>query len=43
MKNIKKIVLEFLSKNPNENQIENFYINKILPYTKDSIDEILEY
>ena len=33
MKDLKEIVLEFMSKNPNQEQIENFYINKILPKT----------
>jgi hypothetical protein len=39
---MKKLILEFLSKNPNQNEIETFYINKILPYTNDSIKDILE-
>ena len=42
MKNLKKLVLEFMSNNPNQNEIELFYINKILPKTNDSIEEILQ-
>ena len=41
MKNLKTKVKEFMSKNPNQNQIENFYINNVLQYTSDSIQEIL--
>ena len=41
MENLKKLVLEFMSNNPNQNEIELFYINKILPKTNDSIEEIL--
>ena len=32
---------DFMFKNPNESEIEIFYINEILPYTKDSITELL--
>jgi len=39
---MKNQIIEFLSKNPTENQIENYYINKILPFDKRSINEILE-
>ena len=39
---MKKLVLEFMSNNPNQNEIELFYINKILPKTNDSIEEILQ-
>jgi len=39
---MKNQIIEFLSTNPNENQIENYYINKILPFDKRSINEILE-
>ena len=42
MKNLKTKVKEFMLKNPNQNQIENFYINNVLQYTSDSIQEILD-
>ena len=35
-------LLDFLEGNPSENKIEEYYINKILIHTKDSIKEILE-
>jgi hypothetical protein len=35
-------LLDFLESNPSENKIEEYYINKILIHTKDSIKEILE-
>lgn len=35
-------LLNFLEGNPSENEIEQYYINKILIHTKDSIKEILE-
>ena len=35
-------LLNFLEGNPSENKIEEYYINKILIHTKDSIKEILE-
>lgn len=42
MKNLKKLVIEFMKTNPNQNEIEEFYVNKILLYTSDSIEEILQ-
>ena len=33
---------KFMSKNPNQSQIERFYIKEILPFTKDSIQDLLE-
>ena len=41
MKNLIEKTKDFISKNPNESEIEIFYINEILPYTKDSITELL--
>ncbi len=35
-------LLDFLEGNPSENKIEEYYLNKILIHTKDSIKEILE-
>ena len=32
----------FISKNPTQSQIESFYIKEILPYTKDSIQDLLD-
>ena len=42
MKNLIKKTKYFMSKNPNENEIESFYIKEILPYTKDSIEDLLQ-
>lgn len=42
MENLRKLVIEFMKKNPNQNEIEEFYVNEILLYTSDSIEEILQ-
>ena len=39
--NVKEMIVEFLSNDPSEAQIEEFYINKVLPVDKRSINEIL--
>tara|TARA_A100000172_G_scaffold79675_2_gene67300 strand:+ start:354 stop:623 length:270 start_codon:yes stop_codon:yes gene_type:complete len=36
-------LIEFLESNPKKNDIEKYYLNKILIHTKDSIIEILEH
>jgi hypothetical protein len=41
MKNLVEKTKYFMSKNPNQSQIESFYIKQILPYTKDSIEDLL--
>ena len=38
---IKAMIVEFLSNDPSEAQIEEFYINKVLPIDNRSINEIL--
>ncbi len=38
---MKDLILKFLATNPGEEQIEQFYCNKVLPHTKQSINEIL--
>ena len=38
---IKAMIVEFLSNDPSEAQIEEFYINKVLPLDNRSISEIL--
>tara|TARA_R110002020_G_scaffold58394_9_gene160143 strand:+ start:474 stop:719 length:246 start_codon:yes stop_codon:yes gene_type:complete len=35
-------VKEFLANDPNEEEIEKFYINRILPFDKRSVDEIIK-
>lgn len=42
MQNLILKTKNFISKNPNENEIESFYVNEILPYSKNSISELLE-
>jgi len=39
--NLKSKVLEFFLTNPSEDMIERFFCNEVLPYTKDSIEDIL--
>lgn len=40
---LKRKVMEFMwDGNPSEEEIERFYINEVLPHTKQSITEILE-
>jgi aspartate/glutamate racemase len=39
---IEKVVFEFMKTNPTENEIEWFYLKKVLPLDKRSIDEILK-
>ena len=39
--NVKAMIVEFLSNDPSEAQIEEFYINKVLPIDNRSINEIL--
>ena len=41
MKSLVEKTKDFMFKNPSQDQIEIFYINEILPYTKDSITELL--
>lgn len=36
-------LIEFLESNPKKNDIEKYYLDKILIHTKDSINEILEH
>ena len=38
---IKEMIVEFLAGNPSEAEIEEFYINKVLPIDNRSISEIL--
>ena len=38
---MKKELQKFMNSNPNEIQIEIYYVNKILPFDSRSIDEIL--
>ena len=38
---IKQMIVEFLAGNPSEAEIEEFYINKVLPLDNRSISEIL--
>ena len=38
---IKAMIVEFLAGNPSEAEIEEFYINKVLPLDNRSISEIL--
>ena len=38
---IKAMIVEFLAGNPSEAEIEEFYINKVLPLDNRSINEIL--
>ena len=40
--NIQDTIKSFLANNPNDEQIEEFYVNKILPIDKRSINEILQ-
>lgn len=42
MKSLVEKTKDFMLKNPSEDQIEIFYINEILPYTKDSIEDLLQ-
>ena len=39
--NVKAMIVKFLSSDPSEAQIEEFYINKVLPIDNRSINEIL--
>ena len=41
--NLKKInlLIKFLENKPSQNEIEEYYLNKISIYTKDSINDIL--
>ena len=39
---IENSVKEFLANDPSEEEIEKFYINRILPFDKRSLDEIIE-
>ena len=41
MKATTKSILDFLQTNPSDAAIEDFYINKVLPFDKRSISEIL--
>jgi len=38
---IKEMIVEFLANDPSEAEIEEFYINKVLPLDNRSINEIL--
>lgn len=38
---LRKAVIDFMSKNPSQEQIESFYCNKVLCHTNDSIEEII--
>ncbi len=38
---IKEMIVKFLAGNPSEAEIEEFYINKVLPLDNRSINEIL--
>lgn len=42
MKSLAEKTKDFMLKNPSEDQIEIFYINEILPYTKDSIEDLIQ-
>ena len=39
--NVKEMIVKFLSNDHSEAQIEEFYINKVLPIDNRSINEIL--
>jgi hypothetical protein len=39
--NLRRAVIDFMSNNPSQEQIESFYCNKVLCYTNDSIEEII--
>jgi hypothetical protein len=41
MQDLKQQIKEFLASNPSNEQIEQFYINLVLPVDNRSIDEIL--
>lgn len=41
MDGLVKRTREFMSANPSVNEIEVFYVNEILPHTKDSIEDLL--
>jgi len=41
-KELPKVVRSFMDKNPNEEEIENFYTSYVMRYTKDSINDILD-
>ena len=40
---IKEIIQEFLETNPTDEEIELFYVNKVLPHDKRSITEIMTH
>lgn len=42
MNNLIEKTKDFMSRNPSENEIEIFYVNEVLPYTKDSITDLLQ-
>ena len=39
--NLRRAVIDFMSTNPSQEQIESFYFNKVLCHTNDSIEEII--
>ncbi len=39
--NLRRAVIDFMSTNPSQEQIESFYCNKVLCHTNDSIEEII--
>ena len=39
---LKSRVIDFMDSDPSEEQIEQFYTREVLPYTKDSITDIIE-
>ena len=41
MQDLKQQIKEFLASNPSDDQIEQFYINVVLPVDNRSINEIL--
>lgn len=41
MATLKSKCLEFMAKDPNQDEIEKFYIDKVMPYSKLSINEII--
>lgn len=42
MNNLVKKTKDFMSRNPSENEVELFYVNEVLPYTKYSITDLLQ-
>lgn len=39
--NLRRAVIDFMSTNPSQEQIETFYCNEVLCKTNDSIEEII--